>query len=1752
MDFGFFPALQNEGQNPRGILSHTVIPPCRHFSIVPGAIIEYDKIVKSGFLTRALRNALLVMVLFSFGLARGEGKSIRLRNEMILTPPAQTSLASSQVESANGNHLFLIQFQEHPLAAQRAVLQSMGVDLLKFIPDDAFIARLTNASPEQVRALNFVRWVGPYLARHKIHPRLSAAVRRANAPLAVNLLLSPRATADELAEVRGLLASVIHESHLRQGVIVRGVLEPGALNKLAGLDAVLWIEPAPHRKLIDEAASKLVGGDDGRVATPTVTEQLGFGGQGVTVCVADTGLDTGNTNTLHPDVRGRVTGFKYYPPLTDGSDGYGHGTHCAGIVAGNAATGEKDPNSGAWYGLGAANQASLFIERIFDADANEVSPAPSDETLTQDAVRNGAQIGANSWGNDVQGEYDTDAAQFDELVRDADSVTPGDQPYILEFSAGNAGPDSQTLDSPATGKNVIATGASENTPNYYAEIYDLYDDGPDTVADFSSCGPCEDGRIKPDLVAPGTWIASMASSAAPDESAIAWTVIDNYYVYMGGTSMSGPAAAGGAAAFVQYYKSTHTNAMPSPALVKAALINSASELDESDGGPGPIPNFQEGWGRVCLTNLIKSQRNFQFVDQTALLTTGQVYQQHTFVGASNQSLKITMAYTDVAGFPGAIPALVNDLNLEVVGPDGTLYRGNQFIEGESVPNATSADSLNNVEAVHLAQPLPGDYLIRVRAVNVVEDARLDTSAIDQDFALVISGPLLSPKQGEVLLDRTNYTAPGAINLKVLDAGRAASNTVTVRLTSTTEPAGEQITLRSTIGYGAFTNTVATLVGPATPDGKLEVHNGDAIMAAYVDSSGVTQTASASVVLSPPVISDVGTDFDLGVITISWLTSEAANSVIYYGTNRLALNLVASNSSLTTSHDINLGNLIAGDTYYFIVVSTDDAGNTATNNNSGTSYNFVAVATPPVLLVDDYDYAEESTNGATVIDAGAYTNALAATGYGFAYWNVLERGSPTLANLQLYRVVIWRTTDDIIYYDGTNNTLTPAQQTMIQTYLNNGGSFFMASMGILSQIGDVPFRANVLQVGGFVQNPEPPEPCDCDEYFGVPSFIGAPGDPITSGMNVTLNYSLYPSFDLGFGDGDDDVLGPDFGDTFTPTTNSTAITFEPVSGKCCGARFPPTGVSSPGRVVFLSFPLDTVPETGPTPDNETALLLNALSFLDPGGNGIGTVTLDQSDYTIPALVTVEVGDAAIAGAGQTQATFSSSSFTNRVAVTLSETAHAGLFSGFVTLVATNTSVPGRLRVRNGDTVTASYFDASINSNVVATAIIDTNPPVITAVAAATNVGGAVVTWNTSEAADSLVQYGEGTILDHTAYDAQLVTSHSITLSQLLANHVYYFQVVSSDSAGNTATDDNDGALFSFTTPKTLQPPWFDNLESGAKSWTVVPDTGSGLGSSLNWTLGTPHNGLQNSAHSGVNAWGSDLDGGQIPFSASSFLYSPVIDLTGFNQATLTFWDCFDFSQVFLAGYYYYEQGQIDISTDPSTPAWNLPYIMDFSGLVSDGWEMETVDLTPYVGQPIQIVWQYLGFEGGTPHGWLVDDASVTGGVAGADGTIVVSKNLASGAFTLTGPVDATGTGLVNIISNAPPGQYTVQFGDVAFYYSPAPQTNTLLASNILTFTGTYTFPDVNSNGMSDLYEQYYFGSVSTNRTRLTDTDGDGMTDYAEFIAGTDPTNPASNLRILKSFVSNGVMTVQWSAIPGRIYQVQSSTNLTDWGACPCRM
>jgi hypothetical protein len=312
-----------------------------------------------------------------------------------------------------------------------------------------------------------------------------------------------------------------------------------------------------------------------------------------------------------------------------------------------------------------------------------------------------------------------------------------------------------------------------------------------------------------------------------------------------------------------------------------------------------------------------------------------------------------------------------------------------------------------------------------------------------------------------------------------------------------------------------------------------------------------------------------------------------------------------------------------------------------------------------------------------------------------------------------------------------------------------------------------------------------------------------------------------------------------------------------------------------------------------------------------------------------------------------------------------------------------------------------------------------------------------------------------------------------------------------------------------------------------------------GSDVNWTLGTPHNSLANGAYSGTNAWGSLL-AGQPNFIASSFLYSPVIDLSGLSQATLTFWDNFNFESGF-------ESGQLGISTNSSTPPADIPTIIDFTGLSSDGWEQETVDLTPYVGQSVQIVWYYQGVNIDTPlYGWLVDDIGITGVASTGSGTITVSKNLGQGTFSLSGPISQSGKSPTVTFTNIPPGVYTASFSDVKFYQTPTNQTGTLAAGGTLNFTGNYTFIDANHNGISDAWENYYFGAAGTNRTQLTDSNGDGMTDYAEFMAGTNPTNAASKFIFLSAAVqTNQLVQLKWAAIPGRLYQLSSSTNLINW-------
>lgn len=1623
------------------------------------------------------------------------GKPLMLRNEPFDPAtnhsPTLTAAATAPGSVASPQRLYLLQFREPLRGEWRATLEKLGVRLIRFVPEDAYVARCDASSVQALARLPFVAWVGHYRAPYKVQTELQRI--SGSALVEISVLVDADAEPIAIQSVRSRFSSLLQESSLRSGLVLRGRFPASEVGRLAESEAVLWIEPAPRMRLYDEVASKIVAGDGG--PNRLLAQRLGWDGRGVTVAVADSGLQWGEPASMHPDLLGRTPTFFSYGTLNDAADEHGHGTHVTGIIAGDGATGETDEN-GFLYGLGVAPGVSIVTQRIFDG-LGIYHPPPSFERLTRDAVRAGAIIGSNSWGDDTGGRYDLSAMEFDELVRDADALRLGDQSYILEFSAGNAGPGARTIGTPAVAKNVIATGATQN------DRFDLffYDSGSEAMADFSSRGPAEDGRIKPDLVAPGTWVASLLSEAAPEENA--WMPISRYYSYMGGTSQAGPHVSGAAALFVQYYRH-FSNATPSPALVKAALINSAVDLDDSLGTE-PVPNFQEGWGRVNVVPLVSGERQYWVLDQTVLLATGDAWEMVISVDET-QPLRITLAYTDVPGAPFVLPALVNDLDLEVIDPKGVRFTGNVFQDGVSVPEAGTPDRRNNVECVFLEEPVAGPYRIRVRAHRVPEDARRDTPEIDQDFALVVSGRFLPAGQASLLLNRPAYTAPSFIEVRLFDSDLVGVSAATVQMSSETEPAGEWVLLTASDAFGSFTGRVATATGPAASDGRLQISHGDTIMARYFDASeNQERNVRARADLLPPRITGVQTRIEFGVVSVVWTTDEPAQAVVRFGTNT-SLAFMAFSGDWATAAEVQLGALTPDMTWYFRVEAVDEAGNRSTDDNQGRLYQVVAPSGPAVLVVDGY---QDPFFGAPPITG--YTAALAAAGVRFEVWDVAQRGNPPLAVLLAHRAIFWRV--------GEFTGWTPSQGLLVSNYLAAGGSLFVASMDLLTRNVEnlgADFNRNVLKVQGF------------EEDTTVSHVLGL-ADVVGEGIDLELDYSIYEQ--LWFG------LISDISDTIVPAEEAVPVLGDGLGG-VAALRWPRQPQAGQGRLVFCSFPLDAVPLANGVNDR-VHLVRNVLRFLAPGAEGLGNLRLDQTAYPLPALVRVELGDADLRWQGWATVRALTTSDVTGIEVQLQEGLVPGVFVGEVMIVpAMDRSDGRRLRANPGDWLTVRYFDASAQREVVAAAIVDTRPPVIRDVRHEAEFVDATVAWTTDEPADALVQFGESPLLGRTAYNSIPSTTHAVTLNGLRPDTLYYYRVVSRDAAGNLGLEDNNGRLYSFRTRAPLLPPFFDHMNDTNTAWTVFNSEETTGG----WERGVPNNGHETSAHSPPWAWGTSLRGQSYDYM-ESFLISPSIYLVGGNAARLTFWHSYDF--VPRDELDIWEAGTVFIITNGvGTPVAVAEY-----GFDAENWNRVQIDLTPFVGQLINVVFAYqmlsLAFDSYSRPGWLIDDVSIT--VTQVEpGMLLISNNLMQAECIVSGPIYRRLRGPWIVLSNAPPGQYVIEYAEVPWFIAPPAQTNRVESGQVTVFEGVYHFMDTNGNGLPDTYELAYFGALDTSRGHATDSDGDGVSDWAEFMAGSNPTNAASVLRLdIELLARTPSLRIHAPAAPGHGYRLLGRTASTLW-------
>jgi hypothetical protein len=599
------------------------------------------------------------------------------------------------------------------------------------------------------------------------------------------------------------------------------------------------------------------------------------------------------------------------------------------------------------------------------------------------------------------------------------------------------------------------------------------------------------------------------------------------------------------------------------------------------------------------------------------------------------------------------------------------------------------------------------------------------------------------------------------------------------------------------------------------------------------------------------------------------------------------------------------------------------------------------------------------------------------------------------------------------------------------------------------------------------------------------------------------------------------------------------------------------------VVFFSFAWEAVPADQPAPNNRVTLLATALRFLTPDLVSGSTVAFDQSAYTVPGNVVVETTDSRRAGQGQVSVAIANGEV--RQTLNLAETARPGVFRGRLTLQPAPTPAsPGQLPAQNGDTLRATYVDAA-NAETSVEAPVDTVKPVISRIESDPAYNEALVGWTTDKPADALVRFGESggddSFLTRSAYSAALATEHEVQLQGLLPDKTYYFQVVSRDAAGNMTVDNRNGQFYTVRTLKPLSTPWIDNLDAAEPGWAVYEDSGLGVPlfpgddeddyglTGTVWQFGEPQNALGVTARTGTNVWATNLKGEAVDFSITD-LITPAISLVDGTKATLRFWQYYDFSVTGGSeddpfGDFVLEAAQVALSTDNGA-TWKDLYSANDEFTVD--WEEVAIDLSKYTGQVVRFRFNYqlFAFTPGPRVGWLIDDLNVTMS-ASSSTELQVTNNLAQAAFSLTGPdgLILAGAGL-NFRTNTPAGVYVIAWQPVPYYVTPPSQTNSLGPTTPLVFHGAYSFPDLNSNGISDLWEQHFFGTVESPHPPGTDTDDDYATDWQEFLAGTDPTDPGSWFYLAGPVVQpNRTVRFAWLGASGREYVLETSNDLASW-------
>ena len=604
---------------------------------------------------------------------------------------------------------------------------------------------------------------------------------------------------------------------------------------LARDPAVVTVEPYGEPRLADERGAQIVAGNlagfvpSGAGYLDWLVDDARIPNSGTfnfAIDVTDEGLDGGLTPPAHSDFGSRVSYLNNYSSDTGAGparDCGGHGTNVASIAAGNnTASGPLAEDAAGYnYGLGVAPFAQIGASKIFDCGGGTGTFTPA--TVASFAYLEDARISNNSWGTGGQagwGSYSTRAREYDALVRDARSADPGNQELVEIFAAGNDGEGNPgtgpnegygTILSEGTAKNVITVGAAEGVRPFGLDGCGVSDGGADSardIVDFSSRGPTDDGRLKPDLVAPGSHMVGARPRHAGYHGGRTCVPFfggtSAFYSMISGSSQAAPQVSG-AAALVRHWYDRTEGAEASPALTKALLVNTATDLAGGSTGKGATiaggPSTDQGWGRVNVGAALDSTPR-EYRDQLVVDRFGGPGAARSVTYAVQnpaKPVKVTLVWTDAPG-PASGSAWVNNLDLEVEAR-GNRYLGNTFA-GAFSRTGGAADTRNNVESVYLPPGPTGRFTVSVKSINVSGDGVPGVGdSTDQDYALVVSNADEQPApvlvQAGTAIDDTG---PGGDGDGVLESGESVGLTQQVRNSGNEDADGISAALTGSPGF----------------------------------------------------------------------------------------------------------------------------------------------------------------------------------------------------------------------------------------------------------------------------------------------------------------------------------------------------------------------------------------------------------------------------------------------------------------------------------------------------------------------------------------------------------------------------------------------------------------------------------------------------------------------------------------------------------------------------------------------------------------------------------------------------------------------------------------------------------------------------------------------------------------------------------------------------------------------------------------